>query len=267
MNSLMQGQIELRNYLQSELVRRKQKNTSYSLRSFAKSIGIHPAALSEFLNGKRSFSKRIACKILKEIPDSPDKHHSILKSFESSKGNSKEELKVSKKSLQLQADHYHIVSDPIYYSILSLMETQDYESSPMWIAGRLGLSSLKVEKAIDRMLRLNYLTEKDGKYQPAQEELDTSYDVPNSALKLRQKANLIDAESSLDEVAVELREFCAVTMAIDMSKLAEAKMKMRKFRDELCEYLEEGTKTEVYELSLQLFPRTKTREEKKKITL
>ena len=48
-----------------------------------------------------------------------------------------------------------------------------------------------------------------------------------------------------------------------MSKLTEAKARMRKFRDELCDYLEEGEKTEVYELSLQLFPRTKTREEKK----
>lgn len=257
MNSSMQGQIELRNYLQNELARRKQKNSSYSLRSFAKSIGMHPAALSEFLNGKRSLSRKLAGKILEEIPDSPEKQSSILESFEISKTSKKQDLKASKKSLQLQADHYHIVSDPIYYSILSLMETEDYESSPSWIAGRLGLSTSKVEKAIDRMLRLNYLKKKKDKYQPAQEELDTSYDVPNSALKLRQKANLKDAEESLDEVAVTLREFCAVTMAIDVSKLEEAKNRMRKFRDELCEYLEEGEKTEVYELSLQLFPRTK----------
>lgn len=263
MNGFMQGQIELRKYLQNELARRKQKNSSYSLRSFAKNIGIHPAALSEFLNGKRSLSLKLATKILEEIPDSPEKQTFVLDSFASSNAKSREELKDSKKSLQLQADHYHIVSDPIYYSILSLMETQDYESSPIWIAGRLGLSSIKVERAIDRMLRLNYLTEVDGKYLPAQEELDTSYDLPNSALKLRQKANLKDAENSLDDVDVFLREFCAVTMAIDMSKLTEAKARMRKFRDELCDYLEEGEKTEVYELSLQLFPRTKTREEKK----
>lgn len=53
------------------------------------------------------------------------------------------------------------------------------------------------------------------------------------------------------------REFTFITMAVDKSKMIEAKTMIREFRDKLCAYLEEGEKTEVYELAIQLFPRTK----------
>lgn len=53
------------------------------------------------------------------------------------------------------------------------------------------------------------------------------------------------------------REFTFITMAVDKSKMIEAKAMIREFRDKLCAYLEEGEKTEVYELAIQLFPRTK----------
>ena len=78
----MQDQTALRDYLLGEFERRKLKNSSYSLRSFAGNIEVHPAALSEFLRGKRVFSLKIAKRILAKIADGPDIQETILAKFE-----------------------------------------------------------------------------------------------------------------------------------------------------------------------------------------
>ena len=43
-------------------------------------------------------------------------------------------------------------------------------------------------------------------------------------------------------------------MAIDPTKLPEARRRIRQFRDELCDYLESGDQTEVYRWNMQLVP-------------
>jgi hypothetical protein len=55
---------------------------------------------------------------------------------------------------------------------------------------------------------------------------------------------------------VEKRDFTAVTVAVNPKNLSTAKELIRKFQDELCDQLEAGRCTEVYRLSVQLFPLT-----------
>ncbi|MDO9180986.1 MAG: helix-turn-helix domain-containing protein, partial [Bacteriovorax sp.] len=49
---------DFKSFLQEELLKRCRKNPSYSLRSFAKYLGIGHSALTEMLNGKRSITKK-----------------------------------------------------------------------------------------------------------------------------------------------------------------------------------------------------------------
>ena len=53
-----------------------------------------------------------------------------------------------------------------------------------------------------------------------------------------------------------------MTMAIYPKKLPMAKTMIRDFREQLCQYLETDNKTEVYELAIQLFPKTDIGESK-----
>lgn len=252
----MEAQRVLRTYINLEIERRRQRNSAYSMRSFAKSVDIHPAALSQFLNGKRKLSLTIAEKILSKISDDPTKKAEVLDSFEINDLSSNN----AKDILQLEADQYHIVSDPSYYSILSLFETTDLVADPKWVSERLGLSIHKVEKSFERLIRLGFLVENENAELCVHDkELDTPYDNSNLVLRERQKKNLTDASTALDEIHHLFREACAVTMAIDPDKIPEAKKRIREFRDSMCEYLETGNRTEVYELSIQMFPRSKIR--------
>lgn len=62
------------------------------------------------------------------------------------------------------------------------------------------------------------------------------------------------AEQSLDNDAVDTRDFVSITMAIDVDKIPEAKRRIREFWSELRQFLEFGSKKEVYQFSAQLFP-------------
>ena len=89
------------------------------------------------------------------------------------------------------------------------------------------------------------------------EGLTTSADVPSRALRKYHRQNLMLAESSLESDPVELRDISATNMAIDPRHLPKAKKLIRSFRRKLSRLLEMGEKTEVYTLSVQLFPNTK----------
>jgi hypothetical protein len=62
------------------------------------------------------------------------------------------------------------------------------------------------------------------------------------------------ARKSLYRDPVEARDLTSVTMAIDPKNLSMAKEKIRQFQDELAQMLATGTPTEVYRVSMQMFP-------------
>ncbi|RYZ68308.1 MAG: hypothetical protein EOP09_09665, partial [Proteobacteria bacterium] len=59
-------------HLEREFLRLKQKNEKFSLRSFARRLGIPASALSEMLAGKRSVTERMKRKLLLRLELSAD---------------------------------------------------------------------------------------------------------------------------------------------------------------------------------------------------
>ncbi len=58
------------------------------------------------------------------------------------------------------------------------------------------------------------------------------------------------------------RDMSFMTMAIDPVKLPEIKKMVRKFQDELADFIDKGDKKEVYEICMQIFPRTRVNKDK-----
>lgn len=236
----------------------KSRNAAYSLRSFSKRLKIHPAAMSEILRGKRIVSTRLVDRIISSSLFDELEQKQILQDYKAKKRLLNLVQRPSSQSAELDLDHYYLVSDWYYYSILSLSETKDFVGKAHWISERLGISELVVQRALARLTRLGYFKKnRSGSYTPIKVALTTTQDILSKALQLRHEQNLEAARESLQQNHVMDREFTFITMAVDKSKMIEAKTMIREFRDKLCAYLEEGEKTEVYELAIQLFPRTK----------
>ncbi|MCB0404641.1 MAG: TIGR02147 family protein [Bdellovibrionales bacterium] len=242
-------------WLREEYLRRRERNPSYSLRAFARALGLSPGPLSEILSKKRELSLKLALRIAEHIAMNPEQLEAFVQPL-------RERLvaPVSAREAQfreLSVDTYYLIADWYHFAILSLMETKGFQSRVRWIAERLAISVVEVRSALERMERLELVVRKAQKWFLNQEGVTTTHDVPNGALKKSHQQQLDIAKASLDSVPVEERDITSMMMAIDVSKLPQAKQYIRQFRRQLSQFLETGNKTEVYNLSIQLVPLSK----------
>lgn len=254
----MEAQVYLQETLRVKLDELKLKNSSFSLRSFAKMLEVSPASLSEFLNGKRKLSPKMINKVVDRLCLSPQEQSIIQDKIERDIKGVKHIPNVNKEVIQLKNDQYFIVADWHYYAIFYLTETHDFKDDYQWMAQRLKTSVPNVIDCVERLMRMNLLTyDKDGRLKASNIEFFTTEDVPNTSLRRRHAENLDAAKESLLNDDVLDRDFSFITMAINKKKLPAAKKMIREFQDKLVNFLNDDIeKNEVYEICMQMFPRT-----------
>jgi len=272
----MNAQIEIRTLLLSEMERAQSRNPKYSLRAFAKKLGLAPSALSELLSGKRRITGKLARQILLNLEVTENINiQELIKECSKSRGEVRREslLETNKSSgtgavaapnyMQVNMDQYHLISDWYYFAILSLSECADFNDDPSAVATRLGLRPAQASAALERLERLGLLArDESGKLRATGIPYSTSSDVASLSIRRSHRQRLELAKESLENDPIEVRDFSGITMAIDPEKIPEAKRRIKEFRRELCAFLESGEKKAVYLFALQLFPLS--REHKKR---
>lgn len=252
-----------RNYLKEELSKRCERNPRYSLRAFASSLNVDPGALSRILNGKQFLSKKLALKILKKISLDPIDEKIFLDS--ALKSQKARELHRLPKSLRswlpkpeyhsLDVDHYRVISDWYHVALLELTYVENFKSNVRWIASHLDISITEAKLAVERLIRLGLLEEKNGQWKKSKEQLTTSNkNITTSALRKQQKQFLEKAIDSLEQNEIHERSITSMTMAIDPAKIPIAKKMIQEFNRSLCQFLESGKRKQVYNLEVCLSP-------------
>jgi uncharacterized protein (TIGR02147 family) len=251
--------------LQNELARRSRLNPQYSLRSFAKQIGMDASLLSKVLKNQRKLTLENAKKIIKRCQMNPaDK-----KLFWSSLVQEREKLhtlydeksdELATRSNQFQEsllpnDLFQLIADPQHYVLAELARTQGFVSDVAWISKRLKLSRAETADTLGRLLRVGILT-KNGdqiKRNPARFTTENK-ELTNSALKHHQRKILESAITAMDQVPIEKRSQNSMTIAINPKKIPLAKELIQTFVNQLSNLLESGPLEEVYQISVSLFP-------------
>lgn len=231
-------------WLQAEFTRRCRVNSRYSLRSFAAHLGLHSSTLSQILSNKRRVSRKLITRVYAHIGRS---------------GASMSELSNGKavEYAQMEADKFALISDWYHYAILDLVLIKGFKNSPVWISKKLGISQVEASLAVRRLLRLGFLIEKVGKLTKAQ-PFFTNYEegASSQAHKEYQRQVIAKALQAVDACPADRKDITGMTIAVSSSKLAAAKLKIKKFRRELCTFLEDGDADAVYHFTLQLYPVT-----------
>lgn len=244
-------QVILLNYLEEA----KLKNPSFGLRALALKLELSPGALSEIMSGKRKISIEKTRAILDRLTVHPELSEDLLSS------KNTEEKVVERSSIQLNLDHYHILTEWQYMAILNLIETKGFKYDHAVIAERLGLSVEVVRSSFERLFRLEMVEMKRGKLRRTAVRYKTTEDVASSALRKFHRNALMKADEALDRVAVDERDFYAMILPLNPKKLKEIKEKVRKFQSQiLSEYSDNGA-TEVFQMSMQVFPLSKNGDE------
>jgi uncharacterized protein (TIGR02147 family) len=257
----MNEQITVQHLLRKKLAEAQTRNPTYTLRAFANRLKLGAGALSAIMNGKRRVSLTFASRLADKLMLDPQEREDILSRFPEKNPYTKVGDKadhVSASYLTLSALQFRIVAQWEHMAILSLMNTKEFKSETEWIANRLGISQTVARQAIDRLVSVGMI-EKDesGQYKRSNPHFSTTDGLADISIKKAHEESLDLARKSLHEYSVKERDMCSTTMAIDPSRLDEAKVLIREFQDKLAALLESGERTEVYQLATQLFPLTK----------
>lgn len=246
-------------YLHNEFLERCRKNERYSLRAFAKSLGMPPSSVSEIINGKRQMTKKLRDKLGLALNLSPDE---IIKFKAKNHGNSQEQTTESSEInyQQLALDSFYLISEWYHYGILQLIKTKGFKNDPKWLAKRLGINVMQVKLAIIRLKRLGIIeASKDGSLNDATHG-STSHirdNFTSDELRSFQIKALEKAMQSLKSVPLKYRDNTTMTLAMSKEAIPFAKEEIKKFRRKLTKQLEAFAEPdEVYQMAISLTPLT-----------
>jgi uncharacterized protein (TIGR02147 family) len=254
-----------RKRLKQVLAERCDRNPRYSVRAFANGIKIDVGTISRVLAGKQIPSLKLSLRLMDGIDLVSEERELFLASVAEAQRERNlkrispafEAMKAPKLTQKvLDIDFYRVIADWYHVAIMELTFTENFESSPAFVAKTLGISQAEAALAIDRMLSLELLKkEASGKLVKSEEQLSTAdKHRTTAALRKNQRQLLEKAIESLENDPIEERSMTSMTMAIDPEKLPIAKLMIRDFNQALCKCLETGRRKRVYNLQVALYP-------------
>lgn len=248
---------DFRLFLKMELAERSRKNPRYSLRAFAKNLGIHHASLSGMLNGKRDISKRYLTQFCDRLGLGP--------------ADTKQFLRVQSASIphvqheRLEMDKFELSANVIHDAILELTQLPNFVSDNRWIAKVLGKNVNEINDAVERLKRLELMGEdENGNMIDLSPHNTLVGPHSTNAAKKRYQREVLDlASKALEDYEYNERHQSSVTMAVNKKDLDQVQEIIKKFRDDMIGYLQRGEQTpnEVYQLNVSFFPLSQTQVE------
>ncbi len=217
--------------LEKELQARIERNPHYSMRGFAKSLGLSHSLLSLILSGKREVSRKTIKKMAKLFPS--------------------QEKPLTRVPLQTFESLYRWYD----YAILSLLEIPATKMDPQAIAKRLGISPIEARLSLSRLKQNGIIAKKNGKWRQVIPPIIVENNVSTDLTRKHHAELLKKADDSLHMDPFEVRDFSSTTFAVDPEHIPYARKRIRDFRRKLVAELESfGRPKEVYHLSVQLYP-------------
>lgn len=242
---------DFRSRLQQELAGRCIRNPRYSLRAFAKFLGVDHATLSQQLRGKRRLTeatiRRLAVR-LDLTHTETDSYAAAARLRPADTGPAK-----ARELEQLTAEAATILADWKHLAILELVRLRDFRPDSPWIARVLGLTTDEVNIALQHLLRLGLLEmAAPGRWIDRLGDVSvTTESLARAAIgQLAARALALAAAGGAPHLQL------STTFAVSREQLAGLFRLAEAFQREVAAYLEDGPGDAVYRLDLSLFPLT-----------
>lgn len=236
---------------------KRRRNHRFSLRAFARLLGLPSGRLSEILSHKRPLTLGHIEQISQALGISPqDVQHLNSLTLKQREAREKGEAGLQLPH-QLEEDVFNMIAEGIHYDILGLLRTVDFQSEISWMARRLGVDAFAIKLALSRLERLGLIAWDGQTWRRTHVATTTSHDLPSGALRRSHREILERAMSALEEVEIEFRDITSMCLVMDPRKMSEAKQLIRTFRRQFTELMEASEARDVFHLNIQLVPVTK----------
>lgn len=250
--------------LKEVLSLKQRENPSYSLRAFARDLDIHPSTMSQIIKGNRSLPFKDSAHVVNKLKLNPKDRTLFMESL--MRGKTKiDAIKIAAldERFMLDESYYKIIAEWEHYAVLDLFDLTDFIPSVEGITEKLDVTKNRAEVVLNNLLTCGLIKEEDGRLIKVHEDIRTTEDIANRALKESHIETMKMGIQKLEEIEVELRDFSSTTVGVDLEKLPEAKTIIREFRQKMSALLRDGRKTEVFQLAIQFYPLTKTKKQTK----
>jgi len=263
---------DYRSYLREVYTNQLAKNPSYSLRAFARKLGMAPSSLSEILSGKKRISHEMALKIAGQLnlKEKETRYFSLLADIESAGSESlREDLTKQIQKLNrhravatLDVEIFRAVSEWYHIALMEMTRLPHLDFEPRKLARQLGITAVEVNAAIQRLEKLE-LIEKDakGRYRKVQDNVLFSTPGKNEALRKYHQQMLMQASKALEKQEPSERFVGSETFIFDEKLLGDANAILEECFEKMVELATRSKNPKhVFHLGIQLFSLTKNGE-------
>lgn len=245
-------------------------NPAYSLRAFARDLGVSPQQLSNVMSGRRGLGPELAKQVATRLGLADERCEIFLESLQARFSRSRIQRMVSEARLQsmrpkaetrdLELDYFRTISNWYHFALIELVKLR--RSGPQtasWFSKRLGISENEVDTALMRLERLGLISRYGTGWRTNQDVVTFDHARINEAVKKFHQQVLEKAIGAMSTQTSEQRYGSSSTIPIRVGSLPLARELIQKFRDEFNKAVtapDDGE--EVYGLSLQFFRLTET---------
>ncbi|MEZ0392629.1 MAG: TIGR02147 family protein [Pseudobdellovibrionaceae bacterium] len=244
--------------LMEEFEKSKSTNKRYSVRAFAKRLGIHPATLSSILKGHRKVPRKQALEITEKLKLSPSRRNRFLRSLQK-----REDLRESlSEQVDYESSHQQFIAlagSPLeweYSAVLSLLEIEKNWTAES-IAKKLKLNPTKCQEILASLVDSHWLVHEENRYLLSEKPGNPiNGSVPSRNEIQIYERDLQLALAQLKNPSTRHKNYSFQSMAINKKRLPEAQKLIQNFHRELNDLLQDGDPTDVFHLAIQFFPLT-----------
>lgn len=270
------GFLDYRRYLAAVYDGRK-ASRGFSFRAFSKLAGFSsPNFMKLVIDGERNLSPQAAVKVAHglKLQGHALEYFKVLVAMNQTPDDSERVALLSRlqalmphgRRREIGAEGVQYLSSWLYPVIRDLIASNDFREDPYWISRRLRgrVAAEEARNAIAFLLQHGYVRRNDaGRLEAADDVVISTDEVRSLAVRSYHRAMLGEAIEALSSVAVEEREYGALTVAIPRAALPELKSRIKAFRKELHTWIMAQAATngvqpdnEIIQLNIQMFPHT-----------
>lgn len=249
--------------LQNEFHQRQQKNKKYSLRAFAKFLGVSHALLSLVFLKKKGLSLKMADKISTKLALSHLERNIFVSSVEkcfsrSAKKKTKagqvlNELQKQKQFKSLTQDTVRQIDHWAYIAVFEAIYCKKAQTTKE-LCFFLDQKPSMIMKVVTYLQEISAISEEDGRFSALSSSLQTSNDIPAKALVNYHISMAQKAISSIQQQPVHMREFQNAMLTVNYESMGEAKKMIRNFIHEFnARFYVDNDTSQLYSLFVSFF--------------
>lgn len=261
--------LDYRSFLRDWFAERQARDPSFSKRAFARRAGrTSPGFLTEVIDGGRQLTPSTVAGVaaalelsrqereffealvdLDQARDTQARNHaweriSAVRAFQDAR--------------QIEGAAFQYLSSWWFPVVRELAHRSDFVADPAWIARhvRPHVTEKQARKALECLLALGLLVERDGRTVPTDTAVATAQEVAGLAVHNYHRGMLERAIDSMESVPASERHLLAMTVSVPASMIQELKSELNAFQQRIVDRLSrvDGPAEQVLQIHLVMFP-------------